>query len=60
MTDSSFSWVTIRVDFIGTLYTTALMIYLTYITRMSASNAGFSLNMAGTSSTAALPDGSTN
>ena len=47
MTDSSFSWVTIRVDFIGTLYTTALMIYLTYITRMSASNAGFSLNMAG-------------
>ncbi|KAH9911177.1 P-loop containing nucleoside triphosphate hydrolase protein [Epithele typhae] len=39
-------WVSMRVDFVGTLYSTALTTYLAYIAHISASNAGFSLNMA--------------
>ena len=41
------SWVTIRIDFIGTLFATSLSIYLTYISSLSAANIGFSLAMAG-------------
>ncbi|KAH9918376.1 P-loop containing nucleoside triphosphate hydrolase protein [Epithele typhae] len=39
-------WVSMRVDFVGTLYTTALAVYLVYLTDIGASNTGFSLNMA--------------
>ena len=46
LSDQTLSWVTIRVDFFGTLYASGLAIYLTYLAHMSASNAGFSLNMA--------------
>ena len=42
------SWVTVRVDLIGTMFSTSLAIYLTYFNRLSASNTGFSLTMAGT------------
>ena len=37
---------TVRVDFMGSLFTTALAIYLTYVSRLSASNTGFSLTVA--------------
>ena len=47
LTDSHSSWVVVRLDFIGILYTTALAAYLTYVAYLSASDAGFSLNMAG-------------
>ncbi|KAL1939047.1 hypothetical protein VTO73DRAFT_10307 [Trametes versicolor] len=39
-------WVTARIDLVGTLFATSLAIYLTYISKMSASDTGFSLNMA--------------
>lgn len=42
------SWVTFRMDILAALYTTSLAVYLTYFSPLSASNAGFSLNMAGT------------
>ena len=41
------SWVTFRMDILAALYTTSLAVYLTYFSPLSASNAGFSLNMAG-------------
>ena len=47
LTNSHVSWVVVRLDFIGILYTTALAAYLTYAAHLSASDAGFSLNMAG-------------
>ncbi|KAI0365037.1 P-loop containing nucleoside triphosphate hydrolase protein [Pilatotrama ljubarskyi] len=39
-------WLSARIDFIGTLFATSLALYLTYAARLSASDAGFSLNMA--------------
>ncbi|KAI0746563.1 P-loop containing nucleoside triphosphate hydrolase protein [Daedaleopsis nitida] len=39
-------WMTLRIDFMGTLFTTCLAIYLTYISPLSAANTGFSLAMA--------------
>ncbi|PIL29335.1 ATP-binding cassette transporter [Ganoderma sinense ZZ0214-1] len=39
-------WVTIRVDFSGTLLVTALAVWLLYFAPLSASNTGFSLAMA--------------
>ncbi|KAI0793789.1 P-loop containing nucleoside triphosphate hydrolase protein [Fomes fomentarius] len=44
-------WVTLRVDFIGTLFTSSLALYLTYFSKLSAANTGFSLNMAAAFST---------
>ncbi len=37
---------TARIDLVGTFFATSLAIYLTYISKMSASDTGFSLNMA--------------
>ncbi|KAI0824512.1 P-loop containing nucleoside triphosphate hydrolase protein [Trametes gibbosa] len=39
-------WVSARIDLIGTIFATALATYLTYIAKLSASDTGFSLNMA--------------
>ncbi|KAL4068375.1 hypothetical protein V8B97DRAFT_1975301 [Scleroderma yunnanense] len=39
-------WVTIRIDFIGALFTATLATYLVYWRTSEASNVGFSLNMA--------------
>ncbi|RPD55442.1 P-loop containing nucleoside triphosphate hydrolase protein [Lentinus tigrinus ALCF2SS1-7] len=39
-------WVMFRVDTLGVIFTASLGIYLTYITRLSASNTGFSFAMA--------------
>ncbi|KAI0633977.1 P-loop containing nucleoside triphosphate hydrolase protein [Trametes polyzona] len=39
-------WISARMDFIGDVFTTSLAIYLVYASRLSASNTGFSLNMA--------------
>ncbi|RPD55459.1 P-loop containing nucleoside triphosphate hydrolase protein [Lentinus tigrinus ALCF2SS1-7] len=39
-------WVMFRVDTLGALFTASLGIYLTYFTRLSASNTGFSFAMA--------------
>ncbi|KAI0800050.1 P-loop containing nucleoside triphosphate hydrolase protein [Fomes fomentarius] len=39
-------WLSIRIEFIGTLFTTGLAVYLTYVSKLSASNTGFSLAMA--------------
>lgn len=36
-----------RVEGLGALFTVSLAIYLTYVTRLSASNTGFSFAMAG-------------
>ena len=47
-------------EILAALYSSGLAAYLVYWDREGAANTGFSLNMAGTSSTAALPDGSTN
>ncbi|KAI0633979.1 P-loop containing nucleoside triphosphate hydrolase protein [Trametes polyzona] len=44
-------WVSCRIDFVGTLFTTSLAIYLTYVSKLSASDTGFSLNMAAAFST---------
>ncbi|KAI0741256.1 P-loop containing nucleoside triphosphate hydrolase protein [Daedaleopsis nitida] len=41
-------WMSVRVDFMGSIFTTALAIYLTYVSRLSASNTGFSLTVATT------------
>lgn len=43
-------WVGIRVDFMGTIFSTSLAAYLTYGGHLSASNTGFSLAMASESS----------
>ncbi|EIW59890.1 multidrug resistance-associated ABC transporter [Trametes versicolor FP-101664 SS1] len=39
-------WVSARIDLAGTFFATGLAIYLTYISKMSAANTGFSLNQA--------------
>ncbi|KAI0768312.1 P-loop containing nucleoside triphosphate hydrolase protein [Trametes elegans] len=39
-------WIGSRLDNVGTLFATSLAIYLTYDSNLSASNTGFSLNMA--------------
>ncbi|KAF9229723.1 P-loop containing nucleoside triphosphate hydrolase protein [Gyrodon lividus] len=39
-------WICIRIDFIGSLFTTALAAYLVYGSTRDAANVGFSLNMA--------------
>ncbi|KAI1790046.1 P-loop containing nucleoside triphosphate hydrolase protein [Ganoderma leucocontextum] len=39
-------WVIVRADLIGTIFTVSLATYLTYFTKLNASNIGFSLNMA--------------
>lgn len=39
-------WVGIRVDLMGTIFSTSLAAYLTYFGHLSASNTGFSLAMA--------------
>ncbi|KAF8845471.1 hypothetical protein BDN67DRAFT_993677 [Paxillus ammoniavirescens] len=39
-------WVCIRIDFVGSLFTTALAAYLVYGSTRDAANIGFSLNMA--------------
>ncbi|KAM5539773.1 hypothetical protein V8D89_006586, partial [Ganoderma adspersum] len=39
-------WVIVRADLIGTIFTVSLAIYLTYFTKLNASNIGFSLNMS--------------
>ncbi|RDX45542.1 P-loop containing nucleoside triphosphate hydrolase protein [Lentinus brumalis] len=39
-------WVGIRVDLMGTIFSTCLAAYLTYVGHLSASNTGFSLAMA--------------
>ena len=41
-----YSWVIVRADLIGTIFTVSLAIYLTYFTELNASNIGFSLNMS--------------
>ena len=43
------SWVMFRVDTLGALFTSSLAVYLTYFSRLSASNTGFSFTMAGKS-----------
>ncbi|KZT65224.1 hypothetical protein DAEQUDRAFT_658251, partial [Daedalea quercina L-15889] len=40
-------WICIRIDATGALFSTALAVYLVYGGPFSASNTGFSLNMAG-------------
>jgi hypothetical protein len=40
-------WITIRVDAIGGIFTASLAAYLVYFQSQTASNTGFSLNMAG-------------
>ncbi|KAJ3508927.1 hypothetical protein NLJ89_g5494 [Agrocybe chaxingu] len=39
-------WIGFRIDLLGALFTSALATYLVYFQRVSASNTGFSLNMA--------------
>ncbi|KAH9846280.1 P-loop containing nucleoside triphosphate hydrolase protein [Lenzites betulinus] len=39
-------WMSARMDFVGTVYATSLAVYLVYVSRLSASDTGFSLNMA--------------
>lgn len=39
-------WVDVRINTIGALFAAALAVYLVYFRNMSASNVGFSLNMA--------------
>ncbi|OJT09188.1 ATP-binding cassette transporter abc4, partial [Trametes pubescens] len=39
-------WISARMDFIGTVFATSLAIYLVYASSLSASDTGFSLNMA--------------
>ncbi|KAF5313867.1 hypothetical protein D9619_013092 [Psilocybe cf. subviscida] len=39
-------WVSVRIDFLGTLFTTSLASYLLYTRKLSAANIGFSLNIA--------------
>ncbi|KAI0357911.1 P-loop containing nucleoside triphosphate hydrolase protein [Trametes cingulata] len=39
-------WLSARIDYVATLFATSLAIYLTYVARLSASDTGFSLNMA--------------
>ncbi|KAH9848044.1 P-loop containing nucleoside triphosphate hydrolase protein [Lenzites betulinus] len=39
-------WVSARIDLVGTIFATSLAVYLTYIAKLSASDTGFSLNMA--------------
>ncbi|KAI0672538.1 P-loop containing nucleoside triphosphate hydrolase protein, partial [Trametes maxima] len=39
-------WLSIYIDFVGTLFATSLAIYLTYVAKLSAADTGFSLNMA--------------
>ena len=39
-------WVSIRLDALGAIFTASLAAYLTYGSKASASNAGFSLNRA--------------
>ncbi|KAI0640447.1 P-loop containing nucleoside triphosphate hydrolase protein [Trametes meyenii] len=39
-------WLSIYIDFVGTLFATGLAIYLTYVAKLSAADTGFSLNMA--------------
>ncbi|KAJ6508401.1 P-loop containing nucleoside triphosphate hydrolase protein [Mycena sanguinolenta] len=39
-------WVSIRIDILGAMFSTSLATYLVYITRSSAGDAGFLLNMA--------------
>ncbi|TBU52681.1 P-loop containing nucleoside triphosphate hydrolase protein [Dichomitus squalens] len=39
-------WVIVRADLVGTIFTVSLATYLTYFTKLNASNIGFSLNMA--------------
>ncbi len=41
-------WIAVRVDIMGTLLSAILAAYLVYSARVSASNAGFAMNMAGT------------
>jgi hypothetical protein len=38
-------WVAVRLELLGTLFTTALAAYLVYSQKQEASNAGFSLTM---------------
>ena len=40
-------WITIRIDVLGNALSTVLAAYLTYVARISASEAGFALTMAG-------------
>lgn len=42
-------WVCVRIDTIGALFAAGLGTYLVYFQKASASNIGFSLNMAGSS-----------
>lgn len=39
-------WITIRLDFIGAVFTSSLAAYLVYYQKQSASDTGFSLNMS--------------
>ncbi|KAL1939039.1 hypothetical protein VTO73DRAFT_10299 [Trametes versicolor] len=39
-------WISARMDFIGTVFATSLAVYLVYASSLSASDTGFSLNMA--------------
>lgn len=41
------SWVTIRINSLGAIFAAALAAYLVYGKAVTASNTGFSLNMAG-------------
>lgn len=39
-------WVSVRIDLLGTLFTTSLASYLLYTRKLSTANIGFSLNIA--------------
>lgn len=44
-------------DFIGTVFATSLAVYLVYASNLSASDTGFSLNMASKFATTLYPHG---
>ncbi|PIL29209.1 ATP-binding cassette transporter [Ganoderma sinense ZZ0214-1] len=44
--DALSRWITIRIDVLGNALTTVLATYLTYVARISASEAGFAMTMA--------------
>lgn len=45
-TKVKYSWVSLRIDVLGGLFSTSLAAYLVYGSQVDASSAGFQLNMA--------------